>query len=140
MQPLRILLVEDDEVDREAVRRGLRAKRIANELIEATNGQEALAIIRGENGRTPLEQPFIVLLDINMPVMNGFEFLDALRADPELVKTVVFILTTSEAGNDVFDSYRRNVAGYLIKSRLGDSFVEAIELIDHYWRIVEMPG
>jgi CheY-like chemotaxis protein len=133
------LLVEDDDVDREAIRRGLRAKRIANELIEASNGAEALALLRGGGARPALDRPYIVLLDINMPVMNGFEFLDAVRNDPALSDLVIFVLTTSEANRDVFDSYKRNIAGYMVKGHVGDSFSEAIDLIDHFWRVVVMP-
>ena len=138
MKPVKVLLVEDDVVDREAVRRAFKTNRIANEIVEAENGRDALDIMRGSAG-APLQRPYVVLLDINMPVMDGFEFLDELRADAELSDIVVFVLSTSGDQGDMFESYKRNVAGYMIKTIVGESFLEAIRLIEAYWRVVEMP-
>jgi DNA-binding NarL/FixJ family response regulator len=81
----------------------------------------------------------VILLDLNMPVMNGLEFLGELREDPALRDATVFILTTSQAESDIAEGYRRNVAGYMIKSNVGDSFMEAVKLIESYWRVVELP-
>ena len=90
-----LLLVEDDAVDAEAIQRAFRQQRIANPFVVVRDGVEALAALRGERG--PLvPHPFLVLLDVNMPRMNGIEFLEALRADPVLSRTVVFVLTTSD--------------------------------------------
>ncbi len=135
-----ILIVDDDDVDRKGLRRALKQMRLANPIAEAHDGLEALALLRGGDGRGPLQPPFIILLDLNMPRMNGIEFLDEIRADPALQTAVVFVLTTSMDEKDRLAAHRRNVAGYIIKSDARNSFREALSLIDHYWRVVELPG
>lgn len=134
-----ILLVEDDEVDAELVVRAFRKLKIANPIVMAKDGIEALAHLRGLNGFTPVQSPFLILLDINMPRMNGHEFLTELRADPNLHESIVFVLTTSEAEKDRLDAYHHNIAGYLLKSRAGEDFTDVLAMLDHYWRFVEFP-
>lgn len=133
------LLVEDDEVDVKAIKRSLDALRIANPLVVARDGREALECLRGQNGRPKIESPYLILLDLNMPRMNGLEFLAELRADRELNTAVVFVLTTSRDERDRLSAYEKHVAGYIVKSNVADSFAEAMKLIDHYWRVVEFP-
>lgn len=133
------LLVEDDEVDVKAIKRSLDQLRIANPLVVARDGREALEYLRGQNGRDKVESPFLILLDLNMPRMNGLEFLAELRADRELNTSVVFVLTTSRDERDRLSAYEKHVAGYIVKSNVADSFAEAMRLIDHYWRVVEFP-
>lgn len=135
---VRILLVEDDIVDAEGVVRALRQKGITNTCLVATDGVEALDIVRGENGKNRPPWPYLILLDINLPRMNGLEFLRILRDDKELKRSVVFILTTSNHHEDRLTAYNNQVAGYLLKSKLG-SFADVAELLSLYWRIVEFP-
>ena len=137
-QPVKILLVDDDDVDAEMVVRGFRNHRIGNPITVAENGIEGLKILR-RNGRKPFSKPFLVLLDLNMPGMNGFEFLDELRDDPVLRDSIVFVLTTSNAETDRARSYAKNVAGYIVKSDVGPSFKKAVDLLDCYWTIVTLP-
>lgn len=137
-QPVKILLVDDDDVDAEMVVRGFRNHRIANPITVAENGVEGLKILR-RNGREPFSKPFLILLDLNMPAMNGFEFLDELRDDPDLRDSIVFVLTTSSAETDRARSYRKNVAGYIVKSDVGPSFKKAVDLLECYWTIVTLP-
>jgi len=134
-----LLVVEDDEVDLMAVQRGFRQHKVANEIVAAKDGLEALQILRGENGREPFPRPFIILLDLNMPRMNGFEFLRALRADAALQNAIVFVLTTSKSDEDRARAYAANVAGFIVKADAGRSFLAAVEMLDHYWRVVELP-
>ena len=133
-----LLLVEDDAVDAEAIRRAFRQHRIANPFVVVRDGVEALAALRGEDG-LEVEHPYVVLLDINMPRMNGLEFLEALRADPALHRTVVFVLTTSDRDEDKVAAYEHHVAGYILKSRAGEDFLEVVRLLKVYWRLVELP-
>lgn len=133
-----ILLVDDNEVDIEAVLRAFSRHRIANPVTVAHDGLEALQALRG-TGVPALARPHLVLLDLAMPRMNGIEFLDALRADPELKDTIVFVLTTSASDEDKVASYDHNVAGYIVKKDVGEGFVRLVTLLDHYWRIVEFP-
>ena len=134
-----ILLVEDDQVDAEAIRRAFAKARIANPLTVVEDGMAALEALRGEAGRTPVRRPYLVLLDLNMPRMNGIEFLQELRNDSELHDSVVFVLTTSEDDRDKVAAYDQHVAGYMVKSKAGDEFMQLIGLLDHYWCVVEMP-
>lgn len=136
---VKFLLVEDDDVDIQAMRRAFRKLFIANDLIVVRNGLEALAILRGDGESPQLAPPYIVLLDLNMPKMNGIEFLDRLREDPALKTVVVFVLSTSSADLDRIAAYQRNVAGYIVKQRPEETLMEAIAMIDHYWRVVELP-
>ncbi len=133
---LNILLVEDDEVDVMNVRRAFQKNHIANPLFVAGDGLEALEALRG--GRVPRERR-LVLLDLNMPRMNGIEFLRALRADPELCATPVVVLTTSNDERDRLQSYAHNVAGYLVKPVASPAFVELMTALNAYWSRVELP-
>ena len=134
-----ILVVEDDKVDRMAIRRALRELRIANPVVEAAHGIEALDHLRGENGREQIHAPCIVLLDLKMPRMGGIEFLEVIRSDPALRRTVVFVMTTSANEEDRMQAFDKNVAGYILKQRVGEEFLEAISMLEHYWRVVQLP-
>ena len=134
-----ILLVDDDKVDTMAVRRSFRELNITNPVIATRNGIEALECLRGENGREKVPSPCLVLLDLNMPRMGGIEFLGELRNDPLLRRTLVFVMTTSEAEEDRMRAYDKNVAGYVLKHRPGQSFLDAIGMLQHYWRTIEFP-
>lgn len=135
-----ILLVEDDEVDVMNVKRAFKKNNITNPLYLATNGLEALAMLRGENSdfQIPYERR-LVLLDLNMPKMNGIEFLRELRADSELRFTPVIVLTTSNEDRDKVEAYNLNVAGYILKPVTFANFVEAVATLNKYWTLSEIP-
>ena len=133
---LNILLVEDDEVDVMNVRRAFKRNNIANPLYVAPNGVEALDALR--RGEIPLDRR-IILLDLNMPQMNGIEFLRELRADPELRLTPVIVLTTSNDERDRVEAYNLNVAGYIVKPVTFLNFCEAMATLNRYWTLVELP-
>jgi CheY-like chemotaxis protein len=139
MSEVNILLVEDDEVDVMAVKRALRDLKIANPLFHAMDGVDGLEMLRGVNGKEKIPHPYVVLLDLNMPRMGGLEFLDELRRDPELHSSLVFVMTTSTAEEDRFRAYDKNIAGYVLKSSAVHSFIEAVTMLDHYWRVIEFP-
>jgi len=133
-----ILLVEDDEVDQLAMKRAFEKLKIKNSLVIAENGIEALKILREKTDQN-VQRPFLIILDLNMPRMSGHEFLKELRSDDDLKDLVVFVMTTSGDEQDVIKSYNMNVAGYVVKGNLADSFLEAVNMIEHYWRVVELP-
>lgn len=135
-----ILLVEDDEVDVMNVKRAFKKNNITNPLYLATNGLEALALLRGI-GNTPTipRERRLILLDLNMPKMNGIEFLRELRADPELKATPVIVLTTSNEDRDKVEAYNLNVAGYILKPVTFSNFVETVATLNKYWTLSEMP-
>ena len=133
------LVVEDDDVDVIALKRAFKQLKIANKQIFAGDGVEALEYLRGQGGREKIQAPYIVLLDLNMPRMSGLEFLEEIRHDQELNQSVVFVLTTSNDDRDKCSAYEKNVAGYIVKSEPTAGFLEAITMLDHYWRVVELP-
>lgn len=135
-----ILMVEDDEVDIEAAKRAFRSANVGNPIVFAQDGAEALECLRGVDGAKPkVERPFVVLTDINMPRMNGHEFVTALREDPALTDSIVFVLTTSNADRDRWAAYEKNVAGYILKENVGDGFLNLIGMLDHFKTVVEFP-
>ncbi|HSH87659.1 MAG TPA: response regulator [Methylophilus sp.] len=130
-----LFIVDDDDIDAIALERALRKLRLLNTVFRAHDGREALELLR--SGAIPA--PFIILLDLNMPRMNGLEFLEALRTDPLLTQAVVFVLTTSKSDEDLASAYRKHVAGYVFKQHMDRDFLEVMGLIEHYWRLVELP-
>ena len=130
---------EDDDGDAKAVTRAFKKANIANPITRAYDGVEALRILQDKSHEKCPAEPFIILLDLNMPRMDGIEFLQNLRNDPELKKTIVFILTTSKSDEDKSQAYDFNVAGYIVKETAGRDFLHLIEMIGDYWRLVEMP-
>ena len=134
-----ILLVEDDEVDVMNVKRAFKKNNITNPLYIANNGIDALVMLRG-NGNSPLIPPQqrIILLDLNMPKMNGIEFLRELRADPELKPIPVIVLTTSNEDRDKVEAYNLNVAGYILKPVTFSNFVETVATLNKYWALSEI--
>jgi CheY-like chemotaxis protein len=133
---LNILLVEDDEVDVMNVRRAFDKGHIESSLFVASNGVEALDRLR--RGDVPRNRR-LVLLDLNMPQMNGIEFLRKLRGDPELSATPVVVLTTSTHDRDRIEAYELNVAGYLVKPVTFAAFCELMAALDRYWTLAELP-
>lgn len=133
---LNILLVEDDEVDVMNVRRAFEKNRILNPLQVASDGLDALDMLR--SGSISRERR-LVLLDLNMPRMNGMEFLRQVRADPALAPTPVVVLTTSNDDRDRIEAWNLNVAGYLLKPVTFVNFVELMAALNKYWSLVELP-
>jgi len=139
IKPLNILLVEDDDGDAKALKRAFEKARIANPIRRALDGVEALDILKGANGQAKLGSPHILLIDLNMPRMNGIQLVEQIRADEDLHQSIVFILTTSKRDEDKDAVYNLNVTGYIVKATAGQDFLNLISLMDCYWRIVEMP-
>jgi CheY-like chemotaxis protein len=134
-----ILLIDDDEIDAESIKRAFEQQKIANPLIHVTDGLAALALLRGQPGESPLPKPYIILLDINMPRMNGLEFLYELRQDPNLAHSVVFVLTTSNNPQDRVFAYEQHIAGYILKRNVGQDFGNALRLLANYQTLVVLP-
>jgi CheY-like chemotaxis protein len=133
---LNFLLVEDDEVDVMNVQRAFRKNNMTNPLFVAGNGVEALEQLRG--GDIPIER-LIILLDLNMPKMNGLDFLREIRQTANLAAIPVVVLTTSDHEKDKVEAYNLNVAGYILKPVTFISFVEVMATLEKYWTLVELP-
>jgi CheY-like chemotaxis protein len=134
------LLVEDDDLDVRVIEEAFEQQKITNSIVRATNGVEALEILRGEGGRDRIPRPYLILLDLKMPQMNGLEFLDQLRNDPELEDAIVFVLTTSDDDKDKTAAYKKHVAGYLLKQDVGDEFMDAVKMLDFFTLSVHFPA
>lgn len=131
-----VLLVEDDDVDAMTVKRALKDLNVTNPLVHKVNGEEALDYLNGsQNGG----KPCLVLLDLNMPKMNGIEFLKVIKENGELRSIPVVVLTTSREQQDKVESFKLSVAGYMLKSVDYHKFVDTIRTIDIYWTLSELP-
>ena len=139
-QPVRFLIVDDDQVSVLAIKRALKKLKIINPVQVARDGREALDMLKSEISEGQALPPYLVTLDLNMPRMNGFEFLEEVRNDPTLHRLVIFVLSTSDAPADVANAYDNNIAGYIVKDNLGDSFVRALDMIDCFAKVVEFPS
>lgn len=133
---LNILLVDDDEVDVMTVKRAFSKANITNRLFVASNGVEALEMLR--SGAIPNSRR-LILLDLNMPKMNGLEFLREVRNDPQLAALTVVVLTTSNEDRDRVDAFQLNVAGYLLKPVTFHTFADVMATLNKYWTLMEMP-
>lgn len=138
---INILLVEDDEVDVMNVLRAFKKINITNPVYVATNGIEALSMLRSSNNEPPQVPTArrLILLDLNMPKMGGIEFLVELRSDPQLKPTPVVVMTTSNQDQDRVEAYNLNVAGYILKPITFTNFVELMATLNNYWTLCEMP-
>lgn len=131
-----ILLAEDDSVDVMIVERAFKDLKIKNQLACTANGEEALEYLKNDANK----KPCIILLDLNMPKMNGIEFLKIVKADEVLKKIPVIVLTTSSQQQDIVESFKLGVAGYIVKSVDYAKFTKAINTINLYWTLSELPS
>ena len=130
------VLVDDDAVDREVIRRALRQLGVDNPIVEAEDGEEALEKLEAAMEQES-DKAHVVILDLNMPRMNGFEFLERIRADERFRRLPVFVLTTSKSRIDKEKAYDRSISGYIVKSR---GIIDAVRMIDQYQRVIEFPS
>jgi CheY-like chemotaxis protein len=136
MQKLKpILLVEDDSVDAMTFKRTLKDLEIKNPVVHSLNGEEALEYLKAEGQ----EEPCFIFLDLNMPRMNGIEFLEVAKNDETLRRIPVIVLTTSDNEKDIIESFNLGVAGYMVKSADYKEFVEAIRTVNLYWSLSKLP-
>jgi len=131
-----ILLVEDDNIDAMTVERVLKDLKVSNPLVRTNNGEEALDYLRNEGN----QKPCLILLDLNMPKMNGIELLKVVKADGVLRNIPVIVLTTSDEQRDIVESFNLSVAGYMLKSADYKRFVDTIRTINLYWTLSELPN
>jgi CheY-like chemotaxis protein len=134
-----IMIIDDDEIDVRALTRGLTQQRISNPVFVAKDGTEGLAMLRGEQGQPKVPRPALIVLDLNMPRMTGLEFLEELRSDSDLADSIVFILTSSNADEDKAAAYKHHIAGYVVKSDAGVSFLKAVQMVQKYMLCVQFP-
>jgi len=136
MTPITFLVVEDDDVDMMSIQRAFKEIGIVNPIKRAVDGQEAWDIVSEASQDKTAEHEFIILLDLNMPRMNGLEFLDKFSANQDFAKTSIFVLTTSDTDDDIIGAHKHGISGYLLKSDLVDSMREAITGLERNWMLV----
>ena len=115
IEPIRILLVEDQPADIRLTQEVLKQGKVANELFVAEDGEKAMRFLRQEGEYSDVPRPDLVILDLNLPRMDGKEVLEAVKGDPELLNIPVLMLTTSAAERDILDAYARHVNAYITK-------------------------
>lgn len=131
-----LFLIEDDDIDAMMIERSFKKQKIANPIVRAFDGIEALEMLRTKK----VSRPLVILLDLQMPRMNGIEFLKQLRKDDTLSEIIVFVLTTSQSEEDMLSSYRQHIAGYFVKGQSGEQFLDIINAINSYWKVVQLPN
>lgn len=139
LKEVSFLIVDDDAISVRSMQRAVKKMKLINDVHVAGDGIEALEVLRGENGNEGLQPPFIIILDLNMPRMNGLEFLEELRNDPALASAIVFVLTTSDATPDVTAAYAKNIAGYVVKEEAYETFCKMLDMLDCYAKLVVLP-
>ena len=138
--PIEILLVEDSPSDVVLTQEALRESRIANELSVVRDGQQALAYLRREPPYEDATRPDLVLLDLNLPNLDGRDVLRAVRADPDLAGLPIIVLTTSDADEDIRAAYASHANSYVQKPVDMDQFVNVIRAIEGFWfTVVKLP-
>ncbi len=130
---LKILLIEDDMIEVMKLNRTISTLKLDHKIIEANNGEEALEILEQKD-----DLPDIILLDLNMPKINGIEFLNILKKDSVLKYIPTIILSTSNNQKDLLECYKTGVAGYVIKPLKYEDYVSKIEKLLAYWSINEL--
>ncbi len=137
---MNMIVVEDSEIDVEILRRTLKMLGATGELVHARDGQEALDLLtRQQKNNDVLSYPFFVLLDLNMPGMNGHEFLAEVRQSPAIADARVFVLSTSSSDRDISQAYRNQAAGYLVKPNNRDEFAAMLDHLNAFWQACEHP-
>lgn len=135
-KPITFLIVDDDDVDRQAIERALLDIKISNPTEHAKDGVDALEKLRGENGYDKIDAPLMILLDLNMPRLGGLGFLEELSKDETLKDIQTIVLTTSDSDQDIISAYKYNIHGYVVKSDLQASLQEVFEELDTHCTIV----
>lgn len=141
MNPIevKILLVEDDDVDAESVVRGLARADIHNPLVRARDGVDAMDTLLGTNGKQRLEPPYLLLIDITMPRLDGLGLIRKIRSNRKLKRTIIFVLTTSDSERDCAAAYDAHVAGYILKSSSPEHYAALSRMLDYFLSIVSPP-
>jgi CheY-like chemotaxis protein len=138
LSTVHLIVIDDDDVDVESIVRSLNRNGIFGQITVFHDGLTALRALQGPQGAALRTRPLLILLDLDLPRLSGLEFLDALRCDPQLQGTTVFVLTLSDREEDRLAAYDRQVAGYLLKSNIEEDFSLLPRLLRSYCRLVAL--
>jgi len=134
-----LLIVEDNETDIMCLKKAFEKSGIGKAIVTASNGEEALAYLKGDSPEQGTRIPNLILLDLNMPIMNGFEFLAAVKSDARLKAIPVVVLTSSTSSMDMSASYANSVAGYIEKPMDPEEYLNIVQVLDKYWSLSYLP-
>jgi len=137
MESISFLILEDDQVDAEAIRRAFSTLGISNQLIIVKDGIDALTCLRGSEEQGKLTSPFVIFVDLIMPRMSGLEFLDHLKEIPEAQSAPVFVMSGSSDQDDIFRAYSHDITGYIVKSDPVKSIRKALEILEYKWLLMK---
>jgi two-component system, chemotaxis family, response regulator Rcp1 len=141
MRPIRALLVEDNAGDIRLTQEALKEGRLIIHLDVVRDGIEAMSFLRREGSYADVSLPDLILLDLNLPKKDGREVLQEVKADPELMRTPIVVLTTSEAESDIAASYGLHANCYITKPVDMDQFMKIVKLLEEFWfTIVKLPS
>ncbi len=135
-----LLVVEDDDLDIEKLKRSYRRMNVAVDLLCAVDGEQALTLLRDQIEKHALRRPPVMLVDINLPGLSGLELLERIRLDPMIASTPVFIVSTSSRPEDINEAYRHNVAGYFAKPMTMADTYEMVQTLHQYWSMTLLPS
>ncbi|SIS40935.1 response regulator [Neptunomonas antarctica] len=130
-----LFLIEDDDVDAMSISRAFNKLRIGNPIVRAKDGLEALEMLQ----QGDIKKPFIILLDLQMPRMNGLEFIEAVRKEPDFEDSIIFVLTTSRSEDEMMQAYHQQIAGYFLKESSGEGILDVVAVLNGYWKIAYLP-
>lgn len=134
---IKIVLIDDDDVDAMGIERSLSKLTFVDEIVRGTDGHEALDILLHTD---VTKHPYLILLDLNMPRMNGLELLEKMREHPLLLSSVVFVLSTSNDQHDMLAAYQKNIAGFIVKDKFKRGYQPLIDLLTSYYQLVDLPA
>lgn len=138
-QEMNILLVEDNDLDVVILKRSMKKLGVSYALVRARDGLEALELLETNMTKQELPHPYVILLDINMPRMNGHEFLAEFRATEGLKTSQVYVFTTSDSKKDINLAYERNANGYIVKPNSTSELTDILRALKEFWSICEVP-
>jgi CheY-like chemotaxis protein len=138
LSTVHLIVIDDDDVDVESIVRSLNRNGIFGQITVFHDGLTALRALQGPEGKALRTRPLLILLDLDLPRLSGLEFLDALRCDPQLRGTIVFVLTLSDREEDRLAAYERQVAGYMLKSSVKEDGSLLPRLLRSYCRLVAL--
>ena len=138
--PIELLVIDDDQADVYLAKRALKQCKTRVEVQVARNGEEGLALLRQEVGHEDAKRPDLIILDLNMPRMNGHEFLAAMKADQDLKSIPTIVMSMSENEDDIRKSYELQASAYIAKPVELSEFADIIRLVDDHWfQTVRLP-
>lgn len=132
-KPIELLLVDDDQSDIYLAKRAFKKCKTPTQIQVARHGEEALSLLRREGSHGEARRPDLIFLDLNMPRMNGHEFLEAMKADDELKSIPIIVMSMSESDGDMLESYRLQAAAYVSKPIELEAFTDVIRSVEDYW-------